>query len=116
MGAADWAWLMRWTPSRRRLAVKPICAGRAGWVSPLRQPEVAGVVDRGLASQPVVVVATITSAERLGRRLGGPCAGDPAKHDEPGCLWCALRQAAGAGPRPLADSPGRRPVWKAEPG
>jgi len=38
---APWtgSWLMRWTPSRRRLAVKPICRRAGRFVSRLESPK-----------------------------------------------------------------------------
>jgi len=41
---APWigSWLRRWTPSRRRLAVKPICRSAGRWVSRFDSPNSRG--------------------------------------------------------------------------
>src|SRR2546421_5780836 len=51
------SWLIFWTPSRRRLAVKPTCRSAGRFASPLPMPKSTGVVDGGLGPErPVELV------------------------------------------------------------
>ena len=87
------SWLMVWTPSRRRLAVKPICRSAGRLVSRLAEPEVAGVVDGRFRPDRLAQLVVLLDFRVL--IVDVQARGDPVG-DDPGA------EPARGGVRPLA--------------